>query len=497
MPTGEEENPMKLGDVLKGVCDAGNLSECDISGITSDSRRAAKGSVYFCLRGSAVDGHDYAQQAVRNGACAVVCERDIGLDCQIEVSDTHYAYAAACANWFDNPQDSMKLIGVTGTNGKTTVTHLLRDVLKGLGEKVGMIGTIATDVNGETCPARYTTPDPLLFFSLLDQMKQAGCTYVVMEVSSHGLDQKRTGPCRFAAGIFTNLTQDHLDYHKTMENYFAAKKSLFERCDVGIVNLDDSYGARIKDEYPRVKSFSSLGSDNADYTAKSVSLSADGSRFAFVGKSMICRVNFPVPGEFSVANAMSALACLVELGFDLDECAAILSKTRGVPGRFEVLDTDTDFTVIRDYAHSPDSVEKILKAVRATGDARIVLLIGCAGNRDRTKRPKMAAAAAKSADFVILTSDNPRSEDPMQIINDALPGFEGCKTPYRVIPDRYEAIEWALANSKKGDILILAGKGHEDYQVLSHATVHFDEREIVEEILEKLRNGQEEKKCGN
>jgi len=487
---------MKLSELLNNITVNGEIFDCEVSSLTSDSRRVNKGDVYFCLRGTAADGHDYAKKALENGAAAIVCERDLGLTNQIITPDTHYAYAAACANKFGNPQGSLKIIGVTGTNGKTTVTHILRDALRELGEKVGMIGTIATDIDGETCPAKYTTPDPLLFFSLLDQMKQAGCTYAVMEVSSHGLDQKRTGPCRFAAGIFTNLTQDHLDYHKTMENYFQAKKSLFDRCDIGIVNSDDAYGARIKAEYESVKSFSAAGDDAADYTAKSISLSPDGSKFAFVGNSMISRVSFPVPGEFSVANAMCALACLVELGYDLDRCAAILSKSRGVPGRFEILPTNTPYTVIRDYAHSPDSIEKIMTALRATTTGRIVLLVGCAGNRDRTKRPKMTAAAAKMANFVILTSDNPRSEDPMQIINDALPGFYGQKTPYKVIPDRYEAIEWALRNSEAGDTLVLAGKGHEDYQVLSHATVHFDEREIVTEILEKLSHEQEGKQCG-
>ena len=478
---------MKLCDLLSGVPLEAAAFDAEITHLTSDSRRVTPGSVYFCLRGSAADGHDFAKKALENGAAAVVCERDLGLSRQLVTPDTHYAYAAACGNDYGNPQNAMKLVGVTGTNGKTTVTHLIRDVLHGFGKKVGLIGTIETDIDGVSTPARYTTPDPLSFFALLDQMKQAGCEYVVMEVSSHGLDQKRTGACRFAAGVFMNLTQDHLDYHKTMEAYFEAKKRLFSLCDVGVVNLDDAYGRRIREEAEKIpiRTFSSEGLDEADYTAKSVELRPDGSRFAFVGKGMICRVKFPVPGAFSVSNAMAALSCLVELGFPLEESAALLEKTHGVPGRFEVLRTGTPYTVIRDYAHAPDAVEKVLATLRTTTQGRIVILIGCAGNRDRSKRKKMTDAAARLADFVILTSDNPRSEDPMQIIEDAMPGLLAHKTPYQVICDRYEAIGWALDHAKPGDTLLLAGKGHEDYQVLAHATVHFDEREVVAELLKK------------
>jgi UDP-N-acetylmuramoyl-L-alanyl-D-glutamate--2,6-diaminopimelate ligase len=485
---------MKLNELLESVALAAPAPDCEITHLTCDSRQVTKGSVYFCLKGFAADGHDYAKSAVERGAAAVVCEHSVGLPCEVITPDTHYAYAVACGNYYGNPQTALKLIGVTGTNGKTTVTHLLRDVLRGFGKKVGMIGTIETDIDGVETPARYTTPDPLLFFSLLEQMKQAGCEYVVMEVSSHGLDQKRTGACRFAAGVFTNLTQDHLDYHKTMEAYFEAKKSLFPHCDVGLVNGDDPYGLRIRDELPdaRIKTFSSAGITGADYTARDTVLSPDGSKFVFVGTGMISRVRIATPGAFSVSNAMAALSCLAELGFPAEESAALLGKAHGVPGRFEVLPTDTSYTVIRDYAHAPDAVEKVLATLRTTTAGRIVILLGCAGNRDRTKRKKMTDAAARLADFVILTSDNPRSEDPMQIIGDAMPGLQAHDTPYEVIPDRYEAISWALDHMRDGDTLLLAGKGHEDYQVLSHATVHFDEREIVNELLEKKRAKQEE-----
>lgn len=476
---------MKLTTLFAGVETGSALPDTEAAGLTADTRQIGPGSLFFCLKGSLADGHDHAADALRKGAAAAVCERDLGLGAgrQILVADTHAALALCCANWYGNPQRGLKLVGVTGTNGKTTVTHLIRDVLEGVGKRTGLIGTIETDVAGQQYPAKYTTPDPLTFYGLLAQMRDAGCEYVVMEVSSHGLDQKRVEGCRFAAGVFTNLTQDHLDYHGDMERYYLAKRRLFEQSDAAVVNLDDPYGRRLAAEAPcPVKTFS-LELDEADFTAKSIVLRQDMSRFAFVGNGVIARVKIPLPGGFSVANAMAALGACLALGLDLGQCAARLSTARGVPGRFEVLDTKTPYTVIRDYAHSPDAIQKILEALRSVTDGRIVILFGCAGNRDRKKRRLMTELAARLADFVVLTSDNPRREDPLRIIEDGMPGLLEHKTPYVVIPDRYEAIRWALDNAREGDTLLLAGKGHEDYQVLAHGTIHFDEKEVVAELL--------------
>ncbi len=477
---------MKLSKLFDDVKIEASLPEIDVGHVCADTRQVSPGAVFFCLNGFTHDGHDYAKKALELGAAMVVVERDLGLgDQQILTPDTHAAYSICCANLFGNPQRKIKLVGVTGTNGKTTVTHLIRDVLEELGHKTGLIGTIETDVGGMHFPAKYTTPEPLTFYSLLEQMVQAGCEYAVMEVSSHGLDQKRVAACRFAVGIFTNLTQDHLDYHKTMEAYYQAKKSLFMLCDKAAINIDDPYGKRLLDEIDcEAKSFSTK-LDLADYTAKSISMRADGTSFAFVGSGLIARVKFPVPGEFSVSNAMAAIAACLALGLDLQKTVTLLGQSRGVPGRFEVLDTKTPYTVIRDYAHSPDAIEKILQAIRAVTDKKIMILFGCAGNRDRKKRRLMTEAAARLADFVVLTSDNPRNEDPLQIIEDAKPGLLEHDVPHIIIPDRYQAIKWALKNCGAGDTLLLAGKGHEDYQVLAHGTIHFDEREIVAELLEK------------
>lgn len=477
---------MKLSQLFNDVKIDTSLSDIDVGHICADTRQVVPGAVFFCLNGFSHDGHDYAQKALDLGAAMVVVERNLGLgEQQIITPDTHEAYSLCCANLFGNPQRKIKLVGVTGTNGKTTVTHLIRDVLEGFGHKTGLIGTIETDVGGMHFPAKYTTPEPLTFYSLLDQMVQAGCDYAIMEVSSHGLDQKRVAACRFAVGVFTNLTQDHLDYHKTMEAYYQAKKRLFPLCDKAAVNIDDPYGARLLGEIDcEAKSFSTK-LDSADYTAKNISMRADGTSFAFVGSGLIARVKFPVPGEFSVSNAMAAIAACLALGLHLQKTVSLLGLSRGVPGRFEVLDTKTPFTVIRDYAHSPDAIEKILMAIRAVTDHKIMILFGCAGNRDRKKRKLMTEAAARLADFVVLTSDNPRNEDPLQIIEDAKPGLLEHNVPHIIIPDRYQAIKWALKNCAAGDTLLLAGKGHEDYQVLAHGTIHFDEREVVAELLEK------------
>lgn len=391
-----------------------------------------------------------------------------------------------CSNYYDNPSSKLKLIGVTGTNGKTTVSTLIKHILESAGHKAGLIGTVQNEIDDMILPAKYTTPDPAQLHALFARMVDAGCEYAVMEVSSHALDQYRVSGCTFEAAVFTNLTQDHLDYHGTMENYFEAKKKLFGMCRVGIVNYDDPYGQRIIAGAPcPIHTFSTC-SDNAEYTAKSIKIRADGSSFALLGTGIIARVHFPMPGMFSVSNAMAAAVCAMAVGISLDKTVTALNDCPGVPGRTQVLSTGTPYTVICDYAHTPDGIEKILAALHEFVTGRVMILFGCAGNRDARKRPMMASAAAKGADFVVLTSDNPRSEDPMKIINDALPGFEGLSTPWVVIPNRYHAIRWALENAREGDVLLLAGKGHEDYQVLDYGTVSFDERLIVRELLEKI-----------
>ena len=474
---------MTLQDLLGGVEHQGIEIDADIKAITQDSRQAAQGSVFFAIKGGRLDGHDHAAAALEKGATAVVVERDLGLERQIITPDSHKAYALACANFFGNPAKKLKMIGITGTNGKTTITYLVKQILSCTGAKVGLIGTIHNEIGDITIPAKHTTPDPFRLHAMLARMVEASCEYAVMEVSSHALDQKRVEGISFAVAAFTNLTQDHLDYHGDMESYYEAKKKLFSICDTAVLNLDDSYGKRLQSEVTcKVISYA-CQSHNADYTAHNIKFSAKGSSFEFLSDNSIARVNFIQPGLFSVSNAMAAAVCCIAAGTQLDAVLKGLNSSPGVQGRFEIIPTNTDFTVIRDYAHSPDSLEKALSTVKEFASGRIVVLFGCAGNRDRTKRAKMGEAVARYADFCILTSDNPRDEDPEQIINDALPGIKKHRTAHKVIIDRYEAIRWALENSLPNDILMLEGKGHEDYQVLDYGTIHFDEREIVLSLL--------------
>ena len=481
---------MRLSVLLQGLDYVGQLQDCEISGVTADSRQIEKGNLFICIKGGKFDGHDHAVEALAAGAAAVVVQRDLGLENQVIVPDSRYAYGAICGNWYGNPAQKLTLIGVTGTNGKTTVTNMLKHILESAGKKVGLIGTIQNEIADITLPAKHTTPDPLALHSMLDRMVRAGCDCVVMECSSHALDQKRLAGLHYKVAIFTNLTQDHLDYHHDMENYYHAKKKLFSMCDTAVVNLDDAYGARLFEEIGCDKISFSAGNDAADYTAKNIESFPDCSKFMLVGGEKLARVKLPIPGDFSVSNALAAGVACLPLGLSLDEVANGLCTCRGVVGRIEVLPVGLPFTIIRDYAHSPDGLEKIITTMKKFAKGRVVTLFGCAGNRDRTKRKIMADIVASLSDFVILTSDNPRDEDEMQIIGDAMPGLDAHPdTPHEIIPDRYKAIEWALDNCRPDDILILAGKGHEDYQVLHGETICFDEKKIVAEILERKRKG--------
>lgn len=480
---------MRLYQLLDRLETSHSIADCEINGVTADSRQIEAGMLFVCIKGGRFDGHDHAQSAADAGAAAILCERDLGLKNQIVCHDTRYAYGILCGNWYDNPARKLTILGVTGTNGKTTVTSILKHLLGEMGEQVGLIGTIHTEIADVVLPARHTTPDPLVLHSTLARMAGAGCKYVVMECSSHALDQHRLAGIHYKVAAFTNLTQDHLDYHHDMETYYQAKKQLFSMCDTAIINLDDAYGQRLMEEVTCPAISFSLHDDAASYTAKDIRLAPDGSRFMLVGKGQIARIKLPIPGEFSISNAIAAASICLSLGFSIDQVSEALANCPGVLGRIEVLPCDRGYTIIRDYAHSPDGLEKIITTMRQFAAGRVVTLFGCAGNRDRGKRRMMSEIVTRLSDYVILTSDNPREEDEMQIINDAIPGVEEHpETPCKIIPDRYEAIKWALEVAQPNDILILAGKGHEDYQVLKDGTVCFDERKIVAELLEWMRS---------
>lgn len=476
---------MKLFELLKEKSD--KFADVAISGIVCDSRQVNKGSAFVCIDGVNADGHKFAETANEKGAAVIIAQRDLGLPNQILVDDTRKVYAEMCAEWFGNPAKDLKIIGVTGTNGKTSVSYMLKAIIEKNGFKCGLVGTIANMIGDDVLPAKNTTPSAYELNSMFSLMKSSGCEYCIMEVSSHALDQKRVYGIQFEAAMFTNLTQDHLDYHKTMDNYLAAKRKLFDSCKIAVINYDDEYFGRLTSDLQcPVKTYSAQ-SDEATYTAKNIVYKPDGVDFEFVGFGLISRVKMQTGGKFTVYNAMCAASCAIELGFSISSAVEALGELKGVKGRAEVVPCDKDFTIIIDYAHTPDGLENILNTFKECEKNRLVVLFGCGGDRDRTKRPKMGAIAAQLADFCIVTSDNPRSEDPDEIIKDILKGMEGYKTPYEVITNRVEAINFAVANAQSNDIIVLAGKGHETYQVLKDGTIHLDEREVVAEALANLK----------
>lgn len=474
---------MRIEDLFRGVSYTGTLPQGEVTLVTQDSRRARTDAVFVCAKGQTSDGHDFAAAAQKAGALCIVVEHPLGLANEVVVENGRKAYADLCQNFFDRPADKIRLTAVTGTNGKSTVTALIKQILEQSGRKVGLMGTIHTEIDTMEVPAKYTTPEAWDLNALLARMVLAGCTDAVMEASSQALDQMRLWGLHFAVGVFTNLTQDHLDYHKTFENYYAAKKSLFAQVDTMVVNMDDSYGRRLLAECTGLKQVAiSATDDAADYTAHNVQMSAAGVRFEMVGNGFIQRVRFPMPGGFSVYNALMAAAAAVALGVAPADAARALETSHGVRGRAEVL-YHGDYTILCDFAHTGDAIEKVLSGLAPFAEGRLVVLFGCAGERDAKKRPLMANAVVKYADFIVLTSDNPRKENPYAIIKDVEPVLAASGKSYLVEVERRAAVHKALALLQPGDVLVLCGKGHEDYQVIDGVTIYLDEHRIVREWL--------------
>lgn len=479
---------MKLKDVIKNI--AVNIVMADenieITGVTNNSRAVKPGYLFIAVRGFQSDGHRYIASAIENGAVCIVCEEmpENVKAPYITVEDSRRSEALIAASFYGNPAKKLRMIGVTGTNGKTTVTTLTRQIIeKTTGEMCGLIGTNKNIVGGVEIEAERTTPDSIELQALLHDMVEAGCAYAVMEVSSHALYLDRVCGIQYEVGAFTNLTEDHLDFHKTMDRYAEAKAILFAQCDRAVINIDDSYAPVMrKAAQCPVYTVSAAGKE-ANLNAFNVELHPD--RVEFSTKCGVCckDVTLHIPGMFSVYNALTALAIAVNLGIPMDKAVWALGQLEGVKGRAEIVPTDTDYTVLIDYAHSPDALENILRTVRGFAKGRVVILFGCGGDRERTKRPIMGSIAVELADFAYITSDNPRTEVPGEIINEILEGVKGTETPYQVIENRKEAIFTALKNAQKDDVIILAGKGHEDYQIIGKEKLHFDEREIVKEYF--------------
>lgn len=476
---------MKLSKLLNGVKTLSDIKDTEIKDITNNSRKVEEGFVYVAIKGSAVDGHKFVNNAIEQGAVAVVVEKDMGLENQVIVEDTRKAYALMASNYFENPCDKLKLIGVTGTNGKTSVTTMVKHILEYVGLKTGLIGTIQIEYGDVVLENKNTTPDAYIFHKTLSQMEKAGCEYVVSEVSSHALDQDRLYGCKFEVGAFTNLTQDHLDYHNGMEDYFNAKKKLFSMCKKSVINVNDNYGVKLANELGERADTVSSKDKNSKFYANNIVCKVDGVNFEIKYDDVISKVDFAIPGLYSVENALVAIGIVTNLGVSLNKAITALSLLNGIKGRCEIVYSDNKMTVICDYAHTPDGIENILSSLKDSVKGRLVALFGCGGDRDKTKRPLMAKATEKYADFIIVTSDNPRSEDPKMILEDVVVGLSE-KANFVKIVDRREAIEYAMKNALENDTIVLLGKGHEDYQVLKDETIHFDEREVVAEIAKTL-----------
>jgi UDP-N-acetylmuramoyl-L-alanyl-D-glutamate--2,6-diaminopimelate ligase len=464
----------------------GDLNQ-NVRGVTYDSRKALPGFMFICIDGFATDGHQYAQQAVDNGATVLVVEKDvsvIGEVTTIKVANTREALASISAQWFGNPSKEMKLIGITGTKGKTTVTYMIRSILEKSGDTVGLIGTVANCIGNEKIPARRTTPESYDLQEMFEKMKDKGADTVVMEVSSQGLKLHRVDSCDFDIGVFTNFSKDHIGgfEHPDMEDYFNSKKKLFTMCKTGMVNIDTPYGERIASE-AKCKVYTYAINKEADCMAKNIVTHSDSVEFDCITPWFTERFRASVPGMFSVYNALAAISVCGFLGIETGFIREGLADLH-VPGRAEVVPTPgKDYVVMIDYAHTPDSLENILSTVKGFAKGRLISVFGCGGDRDRSKRPLMGEISGRIADFTIITSDNPRTEEPARILADIEEGIRNTGGKYIVIEDRTEAIRYAMNNAQKDDVIVLSGKGHETYQIFRDKTIHYDEREIVENIL--------------
>jgi UDP-N-acetylmuramoyl-L-alanyl-D-glutamate--2,6-diaminopimelate ligase len=457
-------------------------SEIEVNHIAYDSRKVEKGDLFVCITGFQTDGHGYAKKAVENGAIAILCEKAIeGIPTDITIiqtDNTRKAIAMISSNFYHHPSEEMNVIGVTGTNGKTTTTYLMKSILDKIGHKVGVIGTIENRIGEKVIPTERTTPESLELQALLRQMKEEEVTDVVMEVSSHSLDLHRVDGIRYRVGIFTNLTQDHLDYHKTMENYKKAKSLLFQRCEGSVINVDDPAGEyMVEQSKGKVLTF---GIENkADLQAEEIHISADGVHFVLEYNTKRYPVMIHTPGRFSIYNALGAIGASLLLGIDMDTIIKGLAENSGVSGRFQRVKSKRGYHAIVDYAHTPDGLENILNTAKEFVEGRVITVFGCGGDRDRTKRPIMGEIAGNLSDYCVITSDNPRTEDPVAILADVEQGVKKTGCDYVKFVDRREAICHAVEYAKEGDIVIIAGKGHETYQIFPDKTIHFDDVEEV------------------
>ncbi len=484
---------MILSNLLKLVPEykTENFTDVDITGISYNSLTVKEGDIFICIRGEAKDGHEYAKMAVEKGAKALFCEEKLDINVpQIIVNDTKRTMAYIAAAFYSEPSKKLNLIGVTGTNGKTTVTHLIQKIIEADNKKCALIGTLGYKLSAsdDYKEAKHTTPQPPELQHDFKIMADKGINNVVMEVSSHSLEQNRVGCCDFDGAVFTNLTQDHLDYHITMNNYFKAKAILFENLKTGsfaVINKDDDYAQKFIDSVPKDVKIITYGvKSDADVKAEDIDFSIHGAKLRLKFNNNIVNMNLHLNGMFSVYNALAAFCAGLAMNIDYKTVIYALENTKSVAGRFEIVSKEP--LVIVDYAHTPDGLENVLKAARELTpiDSDLICLFGCGGDRDTTKRPKMGKIADELSDKVVVTSDNPRSEDPQLIISDIMTGIKTVDTKRIFVePDRRSAIKFLKTISGPKDVIVIAGKGHEDYQILKNETIHFDDREEAKKVF--------------
>ena len=483
---------MKLTELARSIPAGASVSaEAEVTGLVCDSRKVKKGDLYFCLPGLRVDGHNFAKAAADAGAAALVVERKLPVDLpQVLVEDARAAMSYMAQCFYGYPAEKMHGVGITGTKGKTTTSFLVRAIARHAGHKVGLMGTVCTYIGEEEEPASLTTPDPIDVQSLLRRMKDAGCDFYVMEVSAHALDLRKLVGMKFDQGIFTNFSQDHLDYFGTMETYRRAKEKFFDPFYIGhaVVNADDEAG---KYMLGRVPATTYGVSAPADAYANEIEILESGVSYRLHWKDVVLPLHLHISGIFNVYNSMAAAVACLEMGISPEDVKAGLESVTVVPGRIEPLPTHTPYRVILDYAHSPASLESILKTIRQFTRGRLICVFGCGGGRDKEKRPIMGEISGRLADFSVLTSDNPRLEDPMDILRAIEEGIKRTTGPNVVIENRREAIRYAMQMGQPGDVIVLAGKGHETYQDIGGQKHPFDEKVVVREILAEMDEGRE------
>lgn len=474
---------MKLSTLLKDVETLNVYEDVEVERVTDNNKDNLKNALYVCIDGKRVDGHSLAKAAVKTGAVAVLTSYDLGIVNQIIVKNTRQAYAKISANFYGNPAEKLKLIGVTGTNGKTSTAFFIKGILQNLGKKCGIIGTVKICAGNSESEATLTTPEPMKLHKLFSQMVDNGCEYCVMEVSSQGLHQERVFGLHFQGAVLTNITPEHLDYHGNMQNYTDAKLKLFQMSEFACINIDDDNVKSIMGKISCPFSTVSAMYNEADYTAKNIVCTENSVKYEFVGMDCIGRIEIKIPGRFTVYNSLCAVSILLKMGFSIDDISDACKNLDYIKGRAEIVKIPRNFTVMIDYAHTPDGLESILQSVREFTKGRVITVFGCGGDRDKSKRAEMGRIAGDLSDLAVVTSDNPRTENPILIINDILYGMEKAKSRIAVIENRQQAIEFALGKARKGDLVLLAGKGHEVYQIIGNEKKPFDERQIVKDYF--------------